>query len=110
MAANFGTFVKNRPGFEKLFRHLSDTAWMNSIDLMKYMGKRGGIHDFNEYQADEIPLKVREINEIIGLAYSLDTEKYLAEQTNNLHKRYSSILHPSRYDAEVSVAKFQFIS
>lgn len=105
VSANFGTFVKNRPGFEKLFHHLSDIAWANTINLIKFMGKRGGIHNFREQKTDETPLKVKEINEIFGLTYSLDAEKYLANQTDILHRRYSSTEHPKRYDAEVSEKK-----
>jgi len=105
LSANFGTYVKNRPGFEKQFRGLSDTAWEHSINLIKHITKRGGQHDFYTRRSVTVstPQKhVLELNEISALAYALDTEKSLATEAHSLHERYSHANHKSHYDAEVA--------
>lgn len=112
LSANFGTYVKNRPGFEKQFRALSDSAWNRAIDLMKHMTKRGGQHDFymrHAAPASPVPKRILELNEINALALALDTEKTLATEAHGLHERYSHANHKSRYDAEVFV-QFAFRS
>jgi ferritin len=38
--------MMSREGFEKLFRKLSDSAWDDAIDLIKYITKRGGTMEF----------------------------------------------------------------
>lgn len=45
-SSHFGNYQKNRAGFEKLYRKLSDQSWEDSIDLVKFLGKRGGHMDF----------------------------------------------------------------
>lgn len=107
LASNFGTYVKNRPGFEKQFRALSDKAWNNAIDLIKYITKRGGQHDFEEKQP--IAMHVVELNELQALSIALENEKALTMEAHRLHKAYS---HPhqahnskggnSAYDPEVA--------
>jgi ferritin heavy chain len=42
LSVTFDSFTKDRPGFEKLYRDLSDAAWKKSIELIKYVTKRGG--------------------------------------------------------------------
>lgn len=44
----FGNHEANRGGFEKLYRELSDEAWEKSIDLIKFITKRGGHMEFNQ--------------------------------------------------------------
>lgn len=46
MSTHFGNYEKNRVGFEKLFKGLSDKSWENAIDVIKYITKRGGTVDF----------------------------------------------------------------
>lgn len=41
-ATHFGNHEANRPGFERLYQKLSDQAWEDCIDLVKYNAKRGG--------------------------------------------------------------------
>lgn len=106
MSANFGTFVKNRPGFEKQFRALSDTAWGNGINLIKHITKRGGQHDFYTRRSSTVSTpqkRILELNEIQALALALDTEKSLALEAHGIHERYSYANHKSRYDAEVFI-------
>lgn len=104
MAANFGTHVKNRPGFEKQFRALSDTAWGRSIDLIKHITKRGGTHDFYTRRSASVSAqqkRILELNEINALALALDVEKTLALEAHSIHERYSHANHKAHYDAEV---------
>lgn len=108
LSANFGTYVKNRPGFEKQFRALSDSAWERSINLIKHITKRGGQHDFYTRRSVTVSTpqkRVLELNEISSLAFALDTEKSLALEAHSLHERYSHANHKSRYDAEVRYLK-----
>lgn len=104
MSANFGTYVKNRPGFEKQFRALSDAAWERSLNLIKHITKRGGQHDFYTRRSVTVSTpqkRVLELNEISAMAFALDTEKSLALEAHSLHERYSHANHKARYDAEV---------
>lgn len=99
LAVNFGTYVQNRPGFEKTFRELSDTAWNRGIGLIKHITKRGGAHDFNlRSNRNKTPL---ELNEIEALGLALDIEKGLATKAHNIHEMYSHANHKAHYDAEV---------
>lgn len=99
MAVNFGTYVHNRPGFEKTFRELSDVAWNRGLGLIKHINKRGGSHDFTVRSNRSVsPL---ELSEIESLALALDIEKGLATKAHNIHELYSHANHKAHYDAEV---------
>lgn len=110
LSANFGTYVKNRPGFQKQFHGLSDTAWNRAIDLIKHITKRGGQHDFYTRRSASVSTpsqrRILELSEINALALALDTEKSLATEAHGLHERYSHANHKSRYDAEVIFSFF----
>eukprot|EP01054_Gregarina_sp_Poly1_P006583 Gregarina_sp_Poly_1__6582@NODE_3530_length_1030_cov_8_632399_g2239_i0_p1_GENE_NODE_3530_length_1030_cov_8_632399_g2239_i0NODE_3530_length_1030_cov_8_632399_g2239_i0_p1_ORF_typecomplete_len222_score24_35Ferritin/PF00210_24/6_8e23_NODE_3530_length_1030_cov_8_632399_g2239_i0139804 len=102
MSTHFGNYEKNREGFEKLFRKLSDTKWDNAIDLIKYITKRGGTMNFSARESEE-PAgdRIHELYEIGALARSLDTEKKLAKDAFLIH-RESSRHHEGSHDPEVS--------
>jgi hypothetical protein len=105
LSANFGTHVKNRPGFEKQFRALSDTAWNHAISLIKHITKRGGAHDFGSKPSSAFDSQKRrtlELDELNALALALDTEKTLAAEAHSLHERYSHANHKAHYDPEVA--------
>jgi len=104
LASNYGTYVKNRPGFAKQFKDLSDSAWNRGIDLIKHITKRGGEHNFQfVHKTVSQSEPVLELNEIGGMAYALDTEKTLATEAHKLHGLYSShAAHKEHYDAEVA--------
>lgn len=53
-STHFGSYEANRPGFEKLYRVLSDEAWDRSFDLIKHMTKRGGKMNFNYRETDNL--------------------------------------------------------
>lgn len=101
LAANFGTYVKNRPGFEKQFRALSDKSWSNAITLIKHITKRGGAHDFSvnaTRKADKKPLLG--FNEMQALALALDYEKTLAKEAHHIHQKNTHAQHTD-YDPEI---------
>lgn len=41
LAFTFDKYDLDRPGFEKLYRKISDKAWEDTIALVKYQSKRG---------------------------------------------------------------------
>lgn len=90
MSTHFGSYEANRPGFEKLYRILSDQNWQASLDLIKHMTKRGGKMDFNYREVDNLasePAKkeVYELHELGSLARALDIQKSLAQQAFDIH-------------------------
>lgn len=103
LTANFGSYVRNRPGFEKQFRALADKAWNNGIELIKHITKRGGVHDFRD-RAGIAPLVVAtalEVSETVSMAYALEQEKQLALTAHAIHQSYSKPTELNHYDPEV---------
>jgi len=97
LSTHFGNFEKNRAGFQKLFRKLSDTAWNDGIDLIKYMTKRGVTMDFlarSEDKSTNVKDDTYELYELESLSKSLDIQKSLAEEAHRIHTA-------ARDDAEV---------
>jgi ferritin len=78
LAINHGTFSRNRPGFEKLFRQLSDEAFDNSIKIIKYITSRGGSMSFDGM---EIGFQAKQFfkNEFHSLSVAQSIEKKLLE-------------------------------
>lgn len=78
LSSHFGNFEKNRVGFQKLFRSLSDTAWNDGIDLIKYMTKRGGKMDFISRRQEDSLVQTRddtyELYELESLAKAVDIQ------------------------------------
>lgn len=112
IASNFGTYSKNRPGFEKTFKELSDSSWTKGVEMIKYMGKRGVTHNFATKYTEGTKKAVEPDTyaqyEVQAMATALDYEKHLFTKANEIHK---SISHPNKhsdnnnkihYDAEVS--------
>nr|WIM01374.1 ferritin 1 [Limnephilus flavicornis] len=106
MATHFGNYQQNRDGFAKLFRKLSDDTWAKSIDLIKYITKRGGRMDFNARKpiADKEPVadnkksvdRTYELNELGSMAKALDQQKVLADEAHKIHgevTRRSTLYH-----------------
>lgn len=108
LAVNFGTYVHNRPGFEKTFRGLSDSAWSKGIGMIKHITKRGGAHNFNV--ASPRTNATLELSEIHALGHALDIEKWLATKAHHLHESYSHANHRTTYDAEVCNNLFHCLS
>jgi ferritin heavy chain len=88
MSINFANFEKNRDGFSKLYRKLSDDSWEKAIDLIKYITKRGGSFKFNGFRYEEPNpafKKTFEMYELESLSRSLDMHKSLAEKAHQIH-------------------------
>lgn len=106
MSTHFSSYEKNRPGFEKLYRILSDESWDAAFDLIKHMTKRGGKMDFNHRVADNLadaekPAETYELYELASLARALDIQKSLAEEAIHIHHRVAS-KDVDHHDPEVS--------
>ncbi|XP_056635854.1 ferritin light chain, oocyte isoform [Diorhabda carinulata] len=90
LSTNFATYERNRKGFEKLFRDLSDNKWHEGIELIKYITSRGGEHNFNvissEVKGEEIEPVSFDLRELTAIAKALDTEKKFANEAHALHR------------------------
>jgi len=90
LSSHFGNFEKNRVGFQKLFRSLSDKAWNDGIELIKYLTKRGGKMDFVSKRQEDTLIQTRddtyELYELESLAKAVDIQKSLANEANRIHK------------------------
>jgi len=104
MATHYGNYIKNRPGFEKLFRGLSDSLWNDGIDTIKYITARGGEMNFanvaKELQDEDLVPNL-ELYELQAMARALDIEKKLAREAFVLH-RESSGKKAEKHDPEIA--------
>ncbi|VVC45240.1 Ferritin-like diiron domain,Ferritin-like superfamily,Ferritin-related [Cinara cedri] len=100
MSSHFGNYEKNRAGFEKLYRKMSDQTWEKAIDLVKFMGKRGAHMNFR-YRKEEIKERQMEyeLYELASMAKALDMQKGLAEGAHFLH---GEVTRRKEHDAEVA--------
>ncbi|KAF7287527.1 hypothetical protein GWI33_005894 [Rhynchophorus ferrugineus] len=112
MSTYFGNYLKNRPGFEKLYRTYSDNLWNDGIELIKYLDVRGGSMDFGNIpsvlgeaaggaEAKPAPQPNWELNEYLSLSKALDLEKELAGEVFKIHL-YADDHTPGHYDAELT--------
>lgn len=88
MATHYANYEKNRVGFEKIFHDLSDSTWEDAINLIKYIGKRGGKMNF-QMRKEDINGEGQdnfELYEMQSLAKALDVEKQLAVDAHNIHR------------------------
>ncbi|XP_071448019.1 ferritin light chain-like [Hetaerina americana] len=101
MSTNLGGYVRNREGMEKVLRHLSDSTWNDAIELIKYMSKRGVdvIVDVGDARKVNAP-ETFSFSEIKTLAYALDSQKLIASEAMEIHKK--SIDKATMYDPEVA--------
>lgn len=101
MATHYGNYIKNRPGFEKLFRDLSDELWQDGINTIKYISSRGGSMNFANVDIDPTNKPSLEQFELHSIGRALDIEKTIAEQAFELHKDASG--HKSEHhDPEIA--------
>ncbi|XP_060529379.1 ferritin-2 heavy chain [Cylas formicarius] len=104
MSTHYGNYEKNRVGFEKLFRKISDSLWHEGIELIKYITKRGGDMDFNNVNTEikeESSTPNWELYEIESLAKALDIEKNLAKEAFQIHQQATRI-KVENHDPEVA--------
>jgi ferritin heavy chain len=88
MSAHFGNYEANREGFKALYRKLSDEAWKQGIEIIKFVNKRGGRMEFNQmphFQRNVKDNRVMALNEVKSLARALDVEKQLADRALAMH-------------------------
>jgi hypothetical protein len=106
LSAQFGTYTKDRPGFEKLLNGLSDSAWNKGIEMIKEMAKRGIPHRFILNKDVENIMSSANVTEMAVLAKAADIEKNLLIKANDIHRHHSHAsltASPScGYDASLS--------
>lgn len=100
LAAQFNTFVKDRPGFHAHFKALSDRSWTAGQNIIKYIAKRGGHFKFG--RQNMLTEGLFEMNEFAAMATVLDTEKQLFETARKVHEGSSHAKTPENYDPEVA--------
>lgn len=105
MSTHFANYQKNRAGFEKLFRELSDNKWHEGIEMIKYLDSRGGEMDFNRIAEDvakeEEKERSFELYELAAVARALDTEKKMALEANSIHSE-ATRKNSNFHDPEIS--------
>ncbi|XP_058463683.1 soma ferritin-like [Malaya genurostris] len=97
LASTFDKYDLNRPGFEKLYRKISDKAWEDTIGLIKYQSKRGlsvsldgaqhVVGKLNEGKLGKASLV--DSDELSSLKLALGYEKILADESHRIHKKIS---------------------
>lgn len=96
----FDQYTLDRPGFEKLYRKISDKAWEDTQGLIKYRSKRGLVVELNGISADDNILEKRTLksmsrknlldtDEMGSLKLALAYEKALATESHKIHKKIS---------------------
>lgn len=100
LAAQFNSFVKDRPGFHAHFKALSDRSWKAGEDLIKYMTKRGGHFKFG--RQNQLGDGLSDLTEFQAMATVLDTEKALFDKARVIHEGASHVKQTDKYDPEVA--------
>lgn len=107
MSAQFGSYEKDRPGFEKVFHGLSDKAWNNGVDMIKEMSKRGAKFNFEKITK---PIKsMVPSNEITAMEAAASIEKDFLKSAISVHRVHSHAYKDSnepklheKYDSGIS--------
>lgn len=106
MSAQFGTYGKDRPGFQKLLKGLSDSAWNKGIEMIQEMSKRGFAHKFEMDSTVEAITSNANVTELVVLAKAAEIEKGLLVKANDLHRHHShasfKVENSCGYDAGLS--------
>lgn len=101
-----------RPGFQKLYRKISDQAWKDTAKLIKYQSKRGlsvqinapkdkVLNTMNNGKYKNQPVfDFREES----LELAVDYDQFLAEESHRIHRKISQAQDSegSRYDPDVA--------
>lgn len=114
LAFTFDKYDLDRPGFEKLYRKISDKAWEDTIALVKYQSRRGlvvrldGVEPRIVEQLQEGKMAQNSLldsNEKSSLEFALGYEKKLANESHRIHKTishaHSNATDPA-YDPDVA--------
>lgn len=89
LSAQFGTYGKDRPGFQKTLKGLSDNAWNRGVDMIKQLAKRGFVHHFNLNGDVELITSNSNVTELVALAKAAEIEKGLLTKANDIHRHHS---------------------
>ncbi|XP_053947416.1 soma ferritin [Anastrepha ludens] len=89
MSTFYNSYQKDRPGFQKLYKEMSDRSFDDAIELIKHVTRRGGQVDFRAISQHpnsiaQSNLKLEE-DELHSLGIALDVEKTLTEGANHVH-------------------------
>jgi len=95
LSAQFGTHMKDRPGFEKVLHGLADGAWNKGLEMIKESSKRGVAHSFTRANIADVKAH-GDMNEVQALAKAVEIEKKLLISANDIHRHHS---HASSNDA-----------
>lgn len=88
LSAQFGTYLKDRPGFEKILHGLADGAWGKGIEMIKEAAKRGVPHTFDTFNDNSVKVH-GEVSEVEALAKAVEIEKNLLKRANDIHRHHS---------------------
>lgn len=89
MSSAFNMHSLERPGFEKLYRKISDKAWEDAIDLIKYQSRRGSYGYLEKPNKVGNYSKVLKPDELSSLKFALDYEKTMAKEAHAIHRKIS---------------------
>lgn len=98
LSFTFDKYDLDRPGFEKLYRKISDKAWEDTVGLVKYQTKRGLTVDLNGVQSGVVGMlsggklskaSLLDSDELSSLKLALGYEKILADESHRIHKKIS---------------------
>jgi hypothetical protein len=104
LSAQFGTHVKQRPGFEKILHGLADSAWSQGIENIKQLAKLGVKHSFDDSNLESKKSIIHgDRAELESLGIAVDIEKALLKNANNVHKlhQHSTTNNPD-YDSALA--------
>lgn len=88
LSAQFGTYLKDRPGFEKVLHGLADGAWNKGFEIIKEATKRGAQHSFLNSNIGTVKAHGN-VNEVEALAKAVEIEKKLLVKANDIHRHHS---------------------
>lgn len=104
LSSAFDVYSLDRPGFEKLYRKVSDKAWEDTIELIKYQSRRGGYVQLGEEGSTSVHdvASLLQSNETSSLGLALEYEKLLAMEAHRMHKKISHADSTKHYDPDVA--------
>lgn len=98
LAFTFDKYDLDRPGFEKLYRKISDKAWEDTIALVKYQSRRGLVVSLDGVETGVVnrlsegkfgKTSLLDSTEMSSLKVALGYEKTLADESHRIHKKIS---------------------
>ncbi|XP_063699803.1 ferritin light chain [Culicoides brevitarsis] len=107
LSVNFDTYTKDRPGFEKLYRGLSDAAWNKALEVIKYVALRGGKPDVSVIQENVSGKTVQaSVSELASLKEAVKIEKLLSQHAHNIHNEVQSHHKLEKNQLDAGMAHF----